>query len=1621
MEGIKVISKGNYSHSQPKNIVAVKRYLFVSDSNKDKFILLHLANDRRELLSRVKLCVTQYDGNGEEISSVLTDSGDLNVKPLSGFSFNQKIELNADCVDFKVRVIEAIYGNYCYSDVESEIVVSYRKNATPISNSAISVSEDVKHKGKIVNERFFMKAIVPTLIAVFAICIALTVTLYQVNAFKEAESDFIVNGVKYCFVNADDKSEGALVEVVGYNGNAQNVEIDKTIDGYVISSIKERAFFGNKKIKTLVINGDIEIGADAFGYCANLYSVKIPEVKKIGYASFEHCDSLKTFESSALTEIGEWAFFSCQQLESVQLTNSEEVLSLGKYAFYDCKNLKNINFDQYVSFPSGGVPFKNCNAVETLSLKNYNFSDEALGITNKGQAKISALFGDNSLNPKQKSLKTLFIENVDEISTEFCLDQSIESLEIKNLGSSEISDYAFKGCYNLSLINLPIDVTAIGDEAFSGTSISAFSLSKVTSIGKAVFENCANLRKITIPDNFETITESLFRGCENLDSVVFGDESKLLSISDGAFSGCKALKRIKLPKSVVEIGNYAFSGCSSMKAISVPTVLTLGNHAFENCEEATTITLSAKLTRIGDNCFNGCSLVKSLVIPKSVTSMGGLVFGGMENLQLLTIPYIGKTPEDNYTISYLFGTDSLPKNFKKVTVTDSDEIKEAMFADATTLQSVAFLKDVTSIGSRAFYNCKELQSFEIPSYIESTGVEVFYGCENLESINVQSLTEINSGMFYGCKNLKDVEFSAELTAIGKEAFKGCESLTSIDLSLQNNLSSILDNAFENCYSLIDVSISNSAHIIGGAIFKNCVAIESITMPFVDAYENGDANIFTQNSSLKYYFGLNANNPVQPNDTGIDFAESNGGSDDMVKQIIPATLKKVVFIGAGSQIDVLEKYVFDGAEKVEEITISEGITTIESNAMEYLGSLTKLWLPSTLNLICENAFIGCNRLYEIYNNSLVTINAGEGVLGDVSFNALLVHSKEEINGAVPERKMIRSTTLDGFEFACVDKGEPTEKWFLIGHPQTQNVEIPNSFVYYENGNANLGEEINYFSLVNCLFFGDDTLESLSLSFAVDSLGKYLAKDAVNLKSVTLDECYFVEEIPTYAFSGCESLERVVLPDCIQTIRAFAFENCFSLYYFELGENVSLIEDNAFINNRKLFNVVSNSYYITITARATDNGGIARYARNVTNQGEIRVPSSAINEEGLIFQKGSDNVWYLTGYEGTATELTISMPYYDLKSGYIFDYIIDNNAFENNSTLEALTLSGVSAILENAFNNCISLNSLTFVDCGLTTISQYSFVNCTTLQTLRFVNCGSLTQIEGNAFYNCSALNEVVFSEGLESVMENAFIGSTNLSVLQIPRSLSSVALNAFGSSFYYSRVKYVYFMAGEEDVNVSVREQLVNNFYYGGYRLYYYSECIHDDNQWNLDSFGRRNTEISEVKEILSISPSCIQEGLNEYRCKNCNELIETREIPMFEHTFDVDGICLNCGFIKNEINSLNFNSVFSYNQLYFSVDGIGNVSVLRNNVDSSLQLTAPCDMTLSFWFEDTGNGRNVFNYTINDESNDLSFTSYGKIYVFMNKGDTFTLTVNKKRGITRLSNIVIAKKDIDAQFIMETE
>ena len=580
--------------------------------------------------------------------------------------------------------------------------------------------------------------------------------------------------------------DDGTVEITGYNGSAEKVDIPAEIDGKSVTSIGDRAFYDCSSLASIMLpDGVTSIGDWAFYDCSSLTSITLPDgVTSIGDGAFYGCTSLASITiPDSVTEIGDFfgsVFEGCTSLASIKIPDS--VTSILISTFQNCTSLKSITIPESVTF-IGGSTFDGCTSLTSLVIPNS-------------------------------------VTSIDDYAFSGCT--SLTSITIPDNVTS-IGDYVFLGCTSLTAINVATDnknYVSVNGVLYNKerTTIICYPAGKkdknytiidgVTSIDWEAFSGCTNLTSITIPDSVTSIDNYAFLGCTSLTAInvatgnknyvsVNGvlynkDKTELIcypaekkgnnyKILDGvkwiysyAFDGCASLTSVTIPNSVMIINDWAFGGCTNLTAINVAAEnsrYTSVNGVLYNKDKTTikcypagqkgkSYSILNSVIDIEDGAFNGCTNLTSITIPDSVTNIDRRAFSGCTNLTSITIP--------NGVTSIEFSTFSGCISLTNVTLSDS----------------------VTSIDRGAFKNCASLKNVTIPDSVTSIGDLAFgYYYDNNENKKLDGFKIYCYPGTAGEKYAKDNGFDYELIKAEKLAnvtgFK-VKSLTSTNVTLQWN-------------------------------------------------------------------------------------------------------------------------------------------------------------------------------------------------------------------------------------------------------------------------------------------------------------------------------------------------------------------------------------------------------------------------------------------------------------------------------------------------------------------------------------------------------------------------------------------------------------------------------------------------------------------------------------------------------------------------------------------------------------------------------------------------------------------------------------------------------------------
>ena len=442
--------------------------------------------------------------------------------------------------------------------------------------------------------------------------------------------------------------------------------------------------------------------------------------------------------------------------------------------------------------------------------------------------------------------------------------------------------------------------------------------------------------------------------------------------------------------------------------------------------------------------------------------------------------------------------------------------------------AITIPESVTSIEYRAFYDNTD----SIVIYCEAakkpagwqtsweTGANVVWNCKNNRVADDGNMYEYVDGIRYRLDKQEqtavvyiqpftisgDIVIPASVTFNGTNysvsglysrfgysntAFGGCNKLTSI--VLPEGIEEIGNWMFNDCSSLESVTIPKSIKEMNSYAFSSCDALKSVYISDLEAW-------------LKIVFQDNGN----PLSNGADLY-LNG--EKVTELIIPAG---VTSIG---------DYAFDGCKSLTSITIPEGVTSIGEYAFDGCRSLTSVTLPDSMTSIGDYAFNYCTSLTSITIPASVT-SIGEFVF--VGSEALTIY--------------------------CEAESKPSG-WVGSWNSDYNNSNYP---VVWDCNSNDTAEDGYIYAIIDGIRYALKNVKAMVAGQLSSLKGDIVIPQSVTFKDIS----YSVTSIEESAFSGCGLITSVIIPDSVTSIGKTIFFNCSSLTKVVIPVSVKRIDEYAF---------------------------------------------------------------------------------------------------------------------------------------------------------------------------------------------------------------------------------------------------------------------------------------------------------------------------------------------------------------------------------------------------------------------------------------------------------------------------
>ncbi|MCI8630992.1 MAG: leucine-rich repeat protein [Firmicutes bacterium] len=262
--------------------------------------------------------------------------------------------------------------------------------------------------------------------------------------------------------------------------------------------------------------------------------------------------------------------------------------------------------------------------------------------------------------------------------------------------------------------------------------------------------------------------------------------------------------------------------------------------------------------------------------------------------------------------------------------------------------------------------------------------------------------------------------------------------------------------------------------------------------------------------------------------------------------------------------------------------------------------------------------------------------------------------------------------------------------------------------------------------------------------------------------------------------------------IAAVAEGAFDGCAGLVGIRLPENLTVLPDNVFANNKNLRAVISYALFpqteilgapetcaVCVRPEAFESykeawGG---QVRRIIGTSE----TYSLLSSGVLLDMANARI--------------LDVPK-DLRSFNVPSYVtmIYDEAFAGNTALMSITIPAkVTSIGERAFADCTALRTVTYQTA--VAVPDSCFENCNVLTAFNASGSGhNLKSIGNRAFYGCEKLNTVLYysytsSNGqniyyyyyLENIGEEAFYGCSSMTYAYLHSSVKNVGEGAFAES------------------------------------------------------------------------------------------------------------------------------------------------------------------------------------------------------------------------------------------------
>ena len=627
--------------------------------------------------------------------------------------------------------------------------------------------------------------------------------------------------------------------------------------------------------------------------------------------------------------------------------------------------------------------------------------------------------------------------------------------------------------------------------------------------------------------------------------------------------------------------------------------------------------------------------------------------------------------------------------------------------------------------------------------ITGIGSNIFYAFENLSSSSCDDIAKAESGI---------VMIPDSVKSIGSRAFGRCTSVK--EFRLNNGLDKIDDNAFSECTGLKTLTVPDSVTVIGLNILYGCKGLETLKIPYASTAKSISDGEEDVNGYTSVY----------------DFFLQHGHKENNSELLKDYSLSRIIITGGGQIPD----YAFSGMSSVKEIDLSEtSVKSIGNYAFYNCSSLENVILNDSIESVGNYAYAN-TIIKTLPDNSKIKTVGDHAFEGCKKLNIKVLPESYQSFGSYAFKDCTGIT-----ELVVPENITSMGVAAFNGCTEIKSLTLP--FAATQNESAELNGTVDGYCSVSDLFFQHGHMENNGTQFegysvseiiitGGDKIPDYAFAGIPTLKTVDFSKTRTII-IGQYAFLNCTSLENVLMPDTVTTIREGAFKNCTSLTDIKYSKKLESIENEAFLNctGFSKFSVPS-----TVTSMGVN------MLQGCTNIESLELPYAATlktcsYKDGSI--DGYSSVYDLFWSHGHAENNPELLADYSVSKITITGgEIIPDFAFAGMGTLKEIDLSKAktASIGKNAFYNCNNLNNVILND-SIESVGNYAYAR-TAIKALP--DNKKIKDLGEHVFEGCTGLKDITIPESYQKFGEYAFKDCTGITELTIPETVRTLGIGMF---------------------------------------------------------------------------------------------------------------------------------------------------------------------------------------------------------------------------------------------------